>query len=300
MKKLIYLLLPLIVFTACRKRLDSFLFGNDNSITEYKLDNYTGRTTLDVGNDYHVEDSMTHVFQYDISNGAGEQPFMISAIYTGEISQIATDTVILYCHGTADHNDFYWPRQKLYSHLGGTHRYGVLMIDYPGYGLSDGTPTEQNMYDAVNGALKWLKANGLTNDRLVMFGFSLGTASVCQVAGNPNDFEMKASKIILEAPFASAEKMIQDASVLAFPASYFVSLKVDNAIEIQKATVPLLWIHGKADSFLAIDKHGELVFANYGGPSKTAVRVPGGDHEDTPYVMGYEVYLAALLSFITQ
>ena len=300
MKKIIYILLPLVVFTACRKRLDAFLFGNDNSITEYKLDNYTGRTTLDVGNAYHVEDSMTHVFQFDISNGAGEQPFMISAIYTGEISRIATDTVILYCHGTADHNDFYWPRQKLYSHLGGTHRYGVLMIDYPGYGLSDGSPTEQNMYEAVNGALKWLKANGLTNDRLVMFGFSLGTASVCQVAGNPNDFGMQPSKIILEAPFASAEKMIQDASVLAFPASYFVSLKVDNAIEIQKATVPLLWIHGKADTFLAIDKHGEIVFANYGGPSKTAVRVPGGDHEDTPYVMGYDAYLAALLSFITQ
>jgi pimeloyl-ACP methyl ester carboxylesterase len=299
MKKLIYLLLPLIVFTACRKRLDSFLFGNDNSITEYKLDNYTGRTTLDVGNDYSVEDSMTHVFQYDNSNGAGE-PFMISAIYTGEISRIATDTVILYCHGTADHNDFYWPRQKLYSHLGGTHRYGVLMIDYPGYGLSDGSPTEQNMYEAVNGALKWLKANGLTNDRLVMFGFSLGTASICQVAGNPNDFEMQPSKIILEAPFASAEKMIQDASVLSFPASYFVSLKVDNAIEIQKATVPLLWIHGKADTFLAIDKHGEIVFANYGGPSKTAVRVPGGDHEDTPFVMGYDAYLAVLLSYISQ
>jgi pimeloyl-ACP methyl ester carboxylesterase len=299
MKKLIFLVMLVLVFTSCRKRLDAFLFQNDNSITEYLLDDYTGNVTLDVGNDYKVEDSMTHVFQFDISNGAAE-PFMISGIYTGDLSRIATDTVILYCHGTANHNDFYWPRQKLYSHLGGKHRYGVLMIDYPGYGLSDGSPTEQNMYEAVNGALKWLKANGLTNDRLVMFGFSLGTASVCQVAGNPNDFEMQPSKIILEAPFASAEKMIQDASVLGFPASYFVSLKVDNAIEIKKATVPLLWIHGKADTFLAIDKHGEYVFANYGGPSKTAVRVPGGDHEDTPFVMGYEAYLAALLSFITQ
>jgi pimeloyl-ACP methyl ester carboxylesterase len=118
------------------------------------------------------------------------------------------------------------------------------------------------------------------------------------VAGNSSNFEMAPHKIILEAPFASSEKMIQDASVLAFPGSYFVNVKIDNAEEIKKVTVPLLWIHGEADSFLAIDKHGEIVFNNYQGPNKTAVRVPGGDHEDTPYVMGYPAYLAALLAFI--
>ena len=57
-------------------------------------------------------------------------------------------------------------------------------------------------------------------------------------------------------------------------------------------------IRAKADTLLAIDKHGEYVFANNGGPPKTAVRVPGGDHEYTPYVMGYEAYLATMLGFI--
>lgn len=285
----------IVLFTACRKRLDDFLFNNVK-ITEYKLDAYEGRTTLDVGPAYHVEDSMIHILQIPIvSEGKN---LTISAIYVGDLSQIATDTVIMYCHGTADHNDFYWPRQKLYANIGSKHRFGVLMVDYPGYGLSEGDPTEQNMYDAVNGGLKWLKTQGLTNDRLIMFGFSLGSAPTCEVAGNSSNFEMAPHKIILEAPFASSEKMIQDASVLAFPGSYFVNVKIDNAEEIKKVTVPLLWIHGEADSFLAIDKHGEIVFNNYQGPNKTAVRVPGGDHEDTPYVMGYSAYLAALLAFI--
>lgn len=296
MKVILYLAIIVLALAACRKRLDDFLFNNDNSITAYQLDAYEGRTTLDVGSEYFVADSMIHIFEYPITS-EGEE-LNISAIYVGDINEIATDTVILYCHGTADHNDFYWPRQKLYANLGSKHRFGVLMIDYPGYGLSDGNPTEQNMYDATNAALKWLKSKGLTNDRLVLFGFSLGTAPTCEVAGNAALYEMQPSKIILEAPFASSEVMIQDAALLALPGSYFVNVKIDNAEEIKKVTVPLLWIHGEADAFLSIHSHGELVYNNYQGISKTALRVPGGDHEDTPFVVGYSTYLQSILQFI--
>lgn len=296
MRYFIILFTIFTLFSSCKKRLDDFLFNNDNSISEYRLDAYEGRTTLEVGNEYKIEDSMIHVIEFPITSEG--QQLKISAIYVGDINEIASDTVIMYCHGTADHNDFYWPRQKLYANLGSKHRFGVLMVDYPGYGISEGKPTEQNMYDAVNGGLKWLKSKGLTNDRLIMFGFSLGSAPVCEVAGNTANFEMAPAKIILEAPFASAEKMIQDATLLAFPGSYYVNVKIDNAEEIKKVTVPLLWIHGEADNFLAIDKHGEIVYNNYNGPSKTAVRVPGGDHEDTPFILGYTNYLNSLLTFI--
>jgi pimeloyl-ACP methyl ester carboxylesterase len=111
---------------------------------------------------------------------------------------------------------------------------------------------------------------------------------------------MQPSKIIIEAPFASAEVLVQDAALLAMPGSYFVNVKIDNAEEIKKVNVPLLWIHGEADSFLSIHTHGEVVYNNYQGPSKTAVRVPGGDHEDTPFIMGYSNYLAEILQFIEQ
>ncbi len=296
MKALYILGIATLLLSSCRKRLDDFLFNNDNSITEYKLDNYEGRTTLDVGPEYAVADSMIHFINYPIVSEG--QTLNISAIYVGDLAKIATDTVILYCHGTADHNDFYWPRQKLYANLGGKYRFGVLMVDYAGYGLSEGNPTEANMYESVNGGLKWLKDNGLTSDRLIQFGFSLGTAPTCEVAGNPSSFHLSPSKIILEAPFASSEVMVQDASLLSFPASYFVNVKIDNAEEIKKVNVPLLWIHGEADSFLSIHTHGELVYNNYAGPSKTAVRVPEGNHEDTPFILGYTNYLSEILKFI--
>lgn len=296
MKALYILGIATLLLSSCRKRLDDFLFNNDNSITEYKLDNYEGKTTLDVGPEYAVADSMIHFINYPIVSEG--QTLNISAIYVGDLAKIATDTVILYCHGTADHNDFYWPRQKLYANLGGKYRFGVLMVDYAGYGLSEGNPTEANMYESVNGGLKWLKDNGLTSDRLIQFGFSLGTAPTCEVAGNPTSFHLSPSKIILEAPFASSEVMVQDASLLSFPASYFVNVKIDNAEEIKKVNVPLLWIHGEADSFLSIHTHGELVYNNYAGPSKSAVRVPGGNHEDTPFILGYTNYLSEILKFM--
>jgi len=273
------------------------MFNRDNSITEYKLDDYSGRKTLDVGNDYHVEDSMIHKLMIPMT--FEDETIQIAAIYVGELSEIATDTVIMYCHGNADHMDFYWPRQKLYANLGGKYRYGVLMIDYPGYGLSEGTPTEANMYASVNAGLKWLKTQGLTSDRLILFGFSLGTAPTCEVAGNASTYALAPGKFILEAPFASSDVLVQDAALLAMPASYFVNVKVDNAEEIKKATAPFLWIHGEADSYLSIHTHGEVVFGAYPLATKTAVRVPGGDHENTPFVMGYANYLESILNFIT-
>ena len=69
----------------------------------------------------------------------------IHAVYLGNIADIATDTIILYCHGNRDHLDFYWPRIKLLANVGGKNRYGVLAMDYRGFGLSEGPATEEGM-----------------------------------------------------------------------------------------------------------------------------------------------------------
>ena len=82
------------------------------------------------------------------------------------------------------------------------------------------------------------------------------------------------------------------------PGSFLVDLKIDNATEIKKVNVPMLWIHGLDDSFLTVASHGQLVYDNKPGQKQKAL-VPGGAHENTPYVMGYDVYLARILNFIT-
>ena len=146
--------------------------------------------------------------------------------------------------------------------------------------------------------LKWLKTNGLSNERLVIFGFSLGTAAATEITAHAG-YSLAPSKLILEAPFASAEVMVQSSSVINIPSSFLVNLKIDNAEEIKKVTVPFLWIHGKNDSFLHIEKHGRLVYKNYNGVSKTAFEVVGGEHETNPTAMGLDTYQNTVLQFIS-
>jgi pimeloyl-ACP methyl ester carboxylesterase len=294
--KYITLLLLMLGLISCRKRLDSFLF-NPSKIDSYQLDNYNGGKTLDLSGQYSVPQSIIHFVEFPITDNG--KTIQIKGIYVGDTATISQDTVILYCHGNKDHMDFYWPRQKLYANSGGLGRYGVLMFDYPGFGLTEGTTTETNMYESTRAALQWLKDEGLTGERLVMIGFSLGSAPVCEVAGNASDYPLQPSKIVLEAPFASAEIMIQDAALLSMPGSFLVDLKIDNATEIKKVNVPLLWIHGTSDSFLSMSSHGQLVYDNKSG-SKEAVKVEGGEHETTPFVMGYQIYIDKITQFIQE
>lgn len=106
------------------------------------------------------------------------------------------------------------------------------------------------------------------------------------------------SKIILEAPFASSEVMVQDASGLSLPASYFTNYTIDNAEEIKKINQPLMWLHGTNDNFLSIKTHGEVVYKNHSGTSKNAQRIIGADHGDVPLVMGFNAYTDSIASFI--
>lgn len=293
-KYFVLLAAAIALLFSCRKRLDAFLF-NQSVLTFYSLDAYSGEKCLDLGGLYTVPDSMIHRVSWAIQEEGKE--VTVHGIYVGNLTEIATDTVLLFCHGNKDHMDFYWPRQKLFSHLGSLGRFGVLMFDYPGYGMSESKPTEANMYASTEGALQWLKNHGLSDDRLVMYGFSLGSAPVCEVAGNPDQFSLRPHKIVLEAPFASAEILVQDGGLLSMPGSFLVDLKIDNATEIKKVTVPLLWIHGEEDAFLTVKNHGQLVYDHKPDP-KQHLLVPGGEHETTPYVLGYAEYLSRLLAFI--
>nr|WP_299205859.1 alpha/beta hydrolase [uncultured Brumimicrobium sp.] len=291
----IVLIAVFILFVGCRKRLDDFLFNNDNSITEYRLDNYAGELSLELPTDYYIPESDIHQFEFTIEDG--EETLKIAAIFVGDVNAIQTDTVILYCHGNRDHMDHYWPRQKLLSYVGHQGRFGVLMFDYPGYGLSEGKPTEENMYAATDGALNWLKGKGLENDRLIVYGYSLGSAATCKSAGDKS-FALQPHKIVLEAPFASSAVMVQDASLINMPSSYMVDIKIDNAEQIKQCNVPLYWMHGIDDDFLSFTSHGQLVYNNHNMSWKIKSEVPGAGHNNVPVFIGLEEYKQSLLSFI--
>ncbi len=295
MKNLFLLLIAMSTLTGCFD-LDDNLY-NPSKISEYKLDDYDGDTDFHLDLSYRIPDSLVHIFTLSSQAGAESSATTIYAIYIGSISRIATDTVIMYCHGNKDHMDGYWTRAELLANTKSKNRFGVLMIDYRGYGMSEGEPSENGLYADVDAALKWLKSNGLSDSRLIMYGYSMGTAPATKLSSE--NFSMKPSKLILEAPFASAETMIQDASGLDLPGEFMTTLSINNGEVIRSVNQPFFWIHGEADDFLNIDTHGQVVFNNYSGSYSEGHRIPGADHNSIQTTMGFQEYMNKVGDFIT-
>lgn len=278
----------LIALQSCR--LDNFAF-NPTAIEEYLLEDSPykdSRVLLD--DSYDIDPSLIDLMTLQ---SGGET---IYAVYIGDKARIAQDTVIVYCHGNSGNMDSYWERAKALANAGGKNRFGVLMMDYRGYGKSTGKPTEEGLYEDVDACMQWLKSMGLSNDRLVVYGFSLGSAPATELTAKPRS--MQPSKLITEAPFASFDYMSQTIAKISMAGSFYGNLEIDNAEEIKSVEEPFLWIHGIDDAYIPID-NGERVIANYQGTHLVARRIPGGEHSTVPTAMGIPLYIQLIGDFIT-
>jgi pimeloyl-ACP methyl ester carboxylesterase len=296
MKKQFGILVSLTLLLSSCLRLDSNFFNNSDKISSYKWDNYTGEREIpNLPSSYRIPDSLFHELKL-VSDDNGNKA-SISAVYLGDLKTIASDTVILYCHGNKFHMDLYWNRAKLLAYTGGLGRFGVMMMDYRGYGLSEGEPSESGLQADVIACLKWLKENGLKSENLILYGFSLGSSPATKLAiENP---VMPAAKLVLEAPFASAQALTEDAAKLSLPGSYFTNIKVDNESTIRNLKIPFCLFHGRDDDFLRYEAHGKRVFeACPDSPGKEQHVVPAAVHNNLPAVMGFETYSQTLLNFI--
>lgn len=276
-------------------KMDSLLY-NPEVITEYNYQNSDFDWAWDYPETYRTADSMWHPLTVTSTIPEEGSSETIHAVYVGDPSRIATDTVIVFCHGNSRHIDAYVPWIVMLANVGGQHRYGVLAMDYRGYGLSTGTPSEEGMYADVTACIDWLAERGLTSDRFAIFGQSLGTASATELTANPRSLEP--SWLILEAPFASAEMIGQSSTNLNMPSGFFTQLQIDNAEEIKKVEQPFLWIHGTADDFLDYEAHGQTVWNNYSGSRGLAVPVEGARHSDPPAIYGLSNYIETISGFI--
>lgn len=284
----IVILISVFGLTSCLK-MNDIAFYNE-SITEYLLDDYDIDLDFKLDSTYDIQ----NIHEFSV-NSAG---FDISAMYIGQLSDIDTDSIILYCHGQTRHMDHYWQRAKLLANCGGKERYGVLMFDYRGYGKSEGTPTEQGMYEDVRAAYQWLLDEGASSQKIIVYGFSLGSAPATDLAayGMNGEFPLK---LVLESPFASTDFIAQESTLIEVSASYITELEFDNVEKIKLVNQPLLWMHGVEDDYVAIT-NGEAIVANYSSSDSTCIRVEGAKHgeDGVPQTMGYQNYLNALQEFI--
>ena len=292
MKKVFCIVLALMLLACEKQTVDALAFPSV-SLDNYEFENYDD-PEIEVPAQY-TDNLEQHLVPLSSFNSVSGETHNIYGLYLGDTTTIDQDTVIYFLHGQARHMDFYWTRAALWANLGGKHNFGVFMIDYRGYGMSEGTSSELGLSEDANAGIDWLIEKGLTEDRCIYYGFSLGAIPLIERTANRTDFSPL--KLICESPLASVEYLTQSSTVINADADFVTELEFENAEMIKKVNVPYLWIHGENDNYISID-NGEIIYNNYQGAFKQSIRVPLADHADVPVILGFENYLNGILQFI--
>lgn len=165
----------------------------------------------------------------------------------------------------------------------------LLVVDYPGYGASEGRTSEAGIYETGDLAYSALASHPDVDPRRVyVYGRSLGSAVATHVAATHD-----VAGLILESPFTSARAMAARHYAI-FP-RFLVRLGLDNIGRMPSIHCPSLVFHGTADMLVPM-KMGREVAAAAGGPVEF-VMIEGAAHNDT-YDLGGKAYKEKLASFV--
>ncbi|HSF11597.1 MAG TPA: alpha/beta hydrolase [Erythrobacter sp.] len=147
--------------------------------------------------------------------------------------------------------------------------YGVLLVEFRGYGGNPGAPSELGLYQDGRAAMAFLAAQKVTTGQTVVIGHSLGTGTATQMAR-----EFAPAALVLLAPFTS----VPDAAAQAMPyvpARWLVRDRFDNHAKVPELAMPVLIIHGTADPVVPFALGERLADA---APAANFRAVPGAGH----------------------
>lgn len=192
--------------------------------------------------------------------------------------QAACRPTVLLAPGNAGHRGHRAPLAAALHSAG----FGVLMLEYRGYGGNPGSPSEQGLAFDIRAAYRFLTDDeAVTDDELIYFGESLGAAVVTGLAA-----EHPPAGLVLRSPFvdlaAAAQEHIPVLPVRPLLRDRFPVLGTVAGIE-----VPTLVIYGTADTVVPAEQ-SRAVADGAGGPV-AILAVPGADHNDPVLLDGPDV-----------
>lgn len=144
--------------------------------------------------------------------------------------------------------------------------HNVLSLDYRGYGNSAGIPSEAGLYKDALAAYGFLRARGVSANRIVPYGFSLGSGVAVDLAS-----KVEVAALIVEAGYTSLKDAAR--AIYRVPAS-LVRQDFNSALKIANVNAPVAFIHAADDITIPLSQ-GQKLFDLAAEP-KTFIEISGG------------------------
>lgn len=194
--------------------------------------------------------------------------------------------VLLFFHGNAGNISHRQTSLEIFHRLG----INLLILDYRGYGRSEGRPSEAGLYRDARAAWDYLVGlRGVAPSDIIVFGRSLGGAVAAQLASR-----VQPGALILESTFSSARDLAREIypilSWLIVPCFDF-----DTVERLGAASCPVLVVHSRDDEIIPFAL-GRRVFEAAREPK--AFHELRGDHNGG-FLFSQPDYERALAGFLS-
>ena len=190
--------------------------------------------------------------------------------------------LVIYFGGNAEEVSWLlpeWPRVS---------DWALLLVNYRGYGLSGGRPSEQVMYrDALALYDRVLPRSDVDSAHVVVFARSLGTGVATYLASR-----RPVAGVVLVSPYDSLVELARGVYPL-LPVKLLLRHRFDSAARAPQITAPLLAIAGAQDTLIRPERSRALVQA-WGGPARLEV-LGGVEHNDVHLHPAYWSLIVAFL-----
>lgn len=198
---------------------------------------------------------------------------------------------VLFLHGNAGNISHRLDSLQQFHRLG----LSVLILDYRGYGRSEGRPSEVGTARDARAGWDWLiNERGVPSDELVLFGRSLGAAVAAELAASLEP-SMQPAAVILESPFRSVPALGQQLYPF-LPVRWLATLEYPTERYVAHIEAPLLVIHSQDDEIIPFAE-GEAVFRAAGQP-KELLAIRGG--HNSGFLESEPEYSNAIDDFLTR
>ncbi|XP_054012701.1 protein ABHD13 isoform X2 [Hylaeus anthracinus] len=171
-------------------------------------------------------------------------------------------------------------------------------IGHRGYGLSQGSPSEEGLYmDACAGIDYLRNRTDINTNEIIVYGRSLGGAVAINLATKPENYN-KIWCLILENTFTSIPDMaafLFGVKFLQYLPLFLYKNKYLSILKVQSVTVPTLFISGLADTLVPPRMMQDL-YKNCKSSCKKILPITGGTHNETWRQPGYYQNICTFLN----